>query len=78
MWRAPFTGGHEKTLPSGLRFVVTDDSPSTATAISADPYPASKWEVELVEAEDRSAEKYGGYYLVIPFGDVTKNCILIS
>ena len=53
MWRAPFTGGYEKTLPS-------------------------KWEVELFEAEDRSAEKYGGYYLVIPFGDVTKNCIFIS
>lgn len=76
-WKAPFTGGAERTIPSGLRFVVAHDPPLAATAIAADVEPASEWEATLVAAEDLRDPKYGGYYLVIPFERVAIDCTLI-
>lgn len=74
-WRAPFTGGGEKILPVGLRFEVTRDPPPGATGISANPQPYSEWEQRLVNADDREAEKYGGYSLVVTFEQMRRHCV---
>ncbi len=74
MWKAPFTGGDEKTLPVGLRFVVTYDPPASATAISADAEPYAEWEEKLVDVSDRSKDNYSSFYLVISFKAVRSNC----
>ncbi len=42
----------------------------------ADPYEL--WEQRLVSEEDRSNEKYGGFYLVITFDDLAAHCGLVS
>ena len=75
MWKAPFTGGHEKAIPSGLRFVIALDPPASASAVVADTDPPSKWEPTLVEEHDRTDPKYNGYYLSIPFEYVEKHCV---
>lgn len=77
-WFAPFTGGDNRTLPAGIRFIVASDAPSGATAISADVEYPKVWEEKLVPAEDRTAAKYSGYYLVIPFDQVGSNCTRVS
>ena len=73
-WNAPFTGGYEKTLPVGFRFVIEHDPPEIATAVSADPESPSEWEAVLVDREDIENPKFNGYYLVIPFEDVAAYC----
>jgi hypothetical protein len=73
-WFAPFTGGDKRTLPVGLRFCLSIDPPSGATAVSADVEHAKRWEQKLVSIEERTADKYSGYYLVIPFDQVGNNC----
>jgi hypothetical protein len=74
MWIAPYTGGDNKLLPAGLRFVVSSDPPPAATAICADVEGAAKWEKLLVAEEEWSARKYTGYYLVVPFDRVEADC----
>jgi hypothetical protein len=74
-WKAPFTGGYEKIIPPGLKFVVHSDPPTSATAVSADAEPVSECEPLLVEASDRAKPKYNGYYLVIPFECIEKHCV---
>jgi hypothetical protein len=77
-WRAPFTGGSEKTLPTSLQFIVDFDPPSSATAVSASAEPYEQWERILVDAEDLRADKYGGYYLVISFASLKEHCRRLS
>jgi hypothetical protein len=74
MWKAPFTGGYEKQLPSGLRFAIIYEPPPSATAVSADAEPYLEWEKVLVENEDRNHPKYNGYYLIIPFDRLASFC----
>jgi len=74
-WKAPFTGGYEKVIPQGLKFVVAFDPPASGSAVAADAEPCSEWEALLVEAEDRADPKYSGYYLSIPFERVEKHCV---
>ena len=73
-WFGPFTGGSEKLIPAGLEFVVAADPPATATAITAKPDPSDRWEALLVDGQERTAEKYDGYSLVIPFERLETNC----
>lgn len=75
MWKAPFTGGYEKIIPPGLKFVISFDPSASACAVAADAEPSSEWEGHLVEAGDRADPKYNGYYLVIPFECVEKHCV---
>ncbi len=75
MWKGPFTGGYEKIIPPGLKFVVKIDPPASASAVAADAEPFSEWETLLVEAGDRADPKYNGYYLSIPFEYVEKYCV---
>jgi hypothetical protein len=74
VWKAPFTGGYEKAFPIGLRFVVAHEPSTSATAVSADAVPTSKWERVLVDARDLEDPKYNRFYLVIPFKLVMENC----
>ena len=77
-WFAPFTGGDEQTLPVGLEFVVQHDPLEGATAVNGRADPYELWEQRLVSEEDRSNEKYGGFYLVITFDDLAAHCGLVS
>lgn len=77
-WKAPFTGGYEKVLPRGLRFVVSQEPPQSANAVAADPEPALQWEQQLVDEEDRSHPKYGGYYLVVGFDKLQTHCMTVT
>ena len=71
---APFTGGEERVLPPGLRFVLDHDPGRTATGVGAKPEPYEAWEAKLVPDEDRAAEKYAGYHLVIRLSDLATLC----
>jgi hypothetical protein len=73
-WLGPFTGGSQKLIPAGLEFVVAADPLATATAVTAKPDPSDLWETLLVDEQDRTADKYGGYSLVIPFERLETNC----
>ena len=73
-WRAPFTSGCDRTLQEGLEFTVLIDPPPEATAIAAQPSDVGRWESELVPEEDRTADKYGGYSLVISFDNLLRHC----
>lgn len=75
MWKAPFTGGYEKVIPAGLKFVIAFDPLASASAVAADAEPMSQWEELLVPAHDRANPKYNGYYLSIPFEHVEKHCV---
>jgi hypothetical protein len=75
MWKAPFTGGYEKSVPPGLKFVIAIDPPASASAVSATAEPPSEWEKILVDPKDRADPKYNGYYLTIPFEHVEKRCV---
>ncbi len=77
-WRAPFTGGKEACLPNGLEFTISDDPPAEATAVAALPLPYDQWELLLVDEQDRAAEKYGGYYLVVSFDALAEKCSRVS
>ena len=79
-WRAPFTGGSESLLPVGLEFVIDSDTDALdhATAATARPDPYAEWERKLVSQADRDADKYDGYYLVVPFDILAANCAIIG
>jgi hypothetical protein len=75
LWKAPFTGGYERELPRGLRFIVSRDPPPSANSVAAEAKATAQWESVLVEERDRNAQKYDGYYLVIKFENLEANCI---
>jgi hypothetical protein len=77
MWHAPFTGGEERVLPAGLEFLIETDPPPHATAAIALPDRYEDWECKLVSQRDRNAEKYGGYYLVVPFKMLDEKCVRV-
>ena len=78
MWKAPFTGGYEKTIPLGLQFVVAFEPPASATAVIADAEPYSDWEKFLVDAKDRADPKFNGYYFSIPFDQIERHCTRVT
>jgi len=66
-WRAPFTGGHEVTLPVGEVFRIAYDPPEGATAASCDPERYEELHSILIPEEDRRSDQYASYSLVISF-----------
>jgi hypothetical protein len=76
-WRAPFTGGHEATLPSGEIFTVRYDPPEGATAAVCDPERYDELHALLIPEEDRDAQKYGGYSLSISLADIREKADLV-
>jgi hypothetical protein len=73
-WRAPFTGSGKAFLPVGLELVVKVDAPETASAVLADTVTPEQWETVLVDEQDRTAEKYNGYTLVVSFECLKRHC----
>lgn len=73
-WHVPFTGGHKRLLPVGLEFVIDVPPPPSAMGAGAKPDPYDSWERQLVDDTDRTADKYGGYSLVVPFELLESNC----
>lgn len=73
-WFAPLTSGSKRRLPAGMEFIVTADPPETVTAISACPVLAKHWEAVFVDEQERTADKYGGYSIVIPLDDLEVHC----
>jgi hypothetical protein len=68
-WRAPFTGGFECVIPSGTVVTVDNDPPMGASAVYCVPENYDDLERAFVPAEDREAEKYGGYAVLIDLAD---------
>jgi hypothetical protein len=65
-WAAPFSGGHERTLPKGEIVTVANDPPETATSVYADPENYGRLHSQMVPFRDRAKFWiYRGYYLCI-------------
>jgi hypothetical protein len=69
-WRAPFTGGHRAVLPAGTVIVARFDQNPDAPGFNCVPEDYSGLEPILVPAEDRSADKYGGYSVSFTLDDI--------
>ncbi len=69
-WRAPFTGGFECVIPAGTALVAAHDRVEGAEGVSFRPLLYEEMEGILVPEEDRLAEKYDGYSLVILQTDI--------
>lgn len=76
-WRAPFTGGGEGVLPGGTRIYVHVSDPEPI-AVYANAENATELEFALVPNEDRLAEKYTGYSLVISTEDLNRHFRLVK
>ena len=77
-WRAPFTGGHEVIFPKGEIFKVSYDPQENATAASCDAERYDALHERFIPPEDRQADKYDGYSLVIPFELIRAKASLVS
>src|SRR5689334_16174186 len=69
-WRAPFTGGFECVVPAGIVLVVDRDPVEGAEGVGFRPLLYEEMERVLVPEEDRPAETYDGYSLVILRTDI--------
>ena len=77
-WRAPFTGGYERSLPEGEAFTVLFDSAEPATAAACMPDRYDDLHSHFIPAKDREAESYAGYYLVISLRELADSCVQLS
>ena len=66
-WRAPFTGGFKCVVPKGTILVADYDSVRLSTGFGVVPEKYSELEEILVSKEDRTAQKYAGYSLVLSY-----------
>ena len=76
-WRAPFTGGHEVVLPAGEIIMILNNPPATATAVYCKPERYDDLHEQFIPEEDRTAEKYSGYSLVIDLGVIRRDMELL-
>jgi hypothetical protein len=65
MWRAPFTGGFNCTLPAGTVLRVENDPVPGARAVYCLPEDYEGLEQLVVPEADRRGDKYDGYALVV-------------
>ena len=77
-YRAPFTGGARAILRAGEVFTVALDPPALAIAASCRLQRYEALQEELVPKEDRIADDYSGYSLVIEFGSIERDCEPVS
>lgn len=78
-WRAPYTGGHKRSLPAGEEFIITNDPPEQATAVYADPLNYDKLHKQFVPWTDRIRFLlYTGYYLCIELETIRTGCSLVE
>ncbi|HEY5789128.1 MAG TPA: ADP-ribosylglycohydrolase family protein [Gammaproteobacteria bacterium] len=64
-YRAPFSGGHQVTLPPGTLLSLDRDPAPGSSASHALPEPVAAWEPWLVGQAQAAARDYAGYDLVI-------------
>ena len=74
---APATGGFSANFPEGEAVTVEFDPPPHATAISARPDRYSELEALLVPENERLADKYVGYALVISLETLERHFTLV-
>ena len=77
-WSAPFTGGHERVLPRGESFKISNDPPASATAVYADPINYDELHAILIPDDDRKAKNYVGFYLCVQLEQIESDCELIG
>jgi hypothetical protein len=77
-YRAPFTGGVRAVLPAGEIFTVALDPPPHAVGASCNPQRYEALHEELVPEEDRTAQNYSGYSLIIEFDSIERDCERVS
>lgn len=64
-WAAPFTGGGEGTLYPGERIWIEHEPSPEPISAYAIPLDYHALEQRMVPAADRTARKYGGFYLCV-------------
>jgi hypothetical protein len=69
-WNAPFTGGNDMIVPKGTVLVALHDQNEGAPGFACLPERYEEMEKLLVPEEDRTADKYAGYYLVLESADI--------
>jgi hypothetical protein len=77
-WRAPFTGGSDAIVPRGTVLVAVDDQKEDRPGFACLPERYEEMEMLLVPEEDRTAEKYAGYYLVLESADIGTRLLPLS
>jgi hypothetical protein len=76
-WLAPLTSNFECVIPQNTVLIALNDSAPRSTAFGCEPLKRREMEAQLVPEQDRTAEKYGGYYFVLPYkyiGKVLQRC----
>lgn len=68
-WRAAFTDGFECIVPAGTVVLVLG-AQAAAEGFACKPEEYERLEDLLVPEEDRTSEKYDGYYLVFNKSDI--------
>jgi hypothetical protein len=76
-WFAPFTGGGRGNLLAGTVLVIDDDPMPQATGVACVPENYVEVEQYLVPEEDRKAERYSNFYLVLKFERLEEECDLL-
>jgi hypothetical protein len=69
-WRAPFTGGNDAIVPKGTVLIALDDQKKGRPGFACRPERYEEMENLLVPEEDRTADKYDGYSLVLESADI--------
>ena len=73
-WRAPFTGGHRVVIPTGAEFQITYDPVEHATGVACSPVDYDQLHEVFVPPDERSAEGYDGYSLVVDITSIQRDC----
>lgn len=71
-WRAPFTSGFECIIPMNTVLVAEYESVPISTGFGCLPVNRAELEPQLVPEQDRTSEKYAGYYFVLPYRHIGK------
>jgi hypothetical protein len=69
-WRSAFTGGFECVIPVGTILVADHDHVEGAQGVGVRPQAYDEMECMLVPEEDRTADGYDGYSLVVLLADL--------
>jgi hypothetical protein len=74
-WRASFTGGFECLIPVGTILVAAHDQVDGAEGVGFRPRSYDEMGRLLVPEDDRGADNYDGYSLVVMLADIVTKLV---
>lgn len=78
-WNAPYTGGYDRILKAGEKFVVSSNPQPGATAVYCDPLDYKRLHKVMIPWTDRiQFWVYSGFYLSIKLDQISDNCIKLD